>query len=146
MIIYTIGFTKKRAETFFELLKSNGIQRLVDIRINPGGQLAGFAQQDDLPYLLKHLAGGCQYVHIPELAPTKVIMKAYRTNGNWPLYEVQFINLLDERNIPDILDRSAFENQVSCLLCSESTPEHCHRRIVAERLASCWPEVEIRHI
>jgi len=33
MKLYTIGFTQKRAETFFELLRRNGIQRLIDIRV-----------------------------------------------------------------------------------------------------------------
>ncbi len=53
MKLYTIGFTQKRAEEFFELLRQNGIQRLVDIRLRPGGQLSGFAKQEDLPYFLK---------------------------------------------------------------------------------------------
>ena len=33
MKLFTIGFTKKSAETFFELLRENGVQRLVDIWI-----------------------------------------------------------------------------------------------------------------
>ncbi len=52
MKLYTIGFTKKTAEKFFTLLKNNGIGCLVDIRLHPNGQLAGFARQTDLPYFL----------------------------------------------------------------------------------------------
>jgi uncharacterized protein (DUF488 family) len=33
-----------------------------------------------------------------------------------------------------------------CLLCSEPTPEHCHRRLVAEYLRQKWANVEIEHI
>jgi uncharacterized protein (DUF488 family) len=33
-----------------------------------------------------------------------------------------------------------------CLLCSEDTPERCHRRLVAEHLQEHWPEVEIVHL
>jgi hypothetical protein len=29
---------------------------------------------------------------------------------------------------------------------SEATPEQCHRRLVAERLAARWPNVEIIHL
>ena len=72
MKLFTIGFTKKSAETFFELLRENGVQRLVDIRINPNGQLSGFAKRDDLPYFLSKLVPGCEYVHIAELAPTRL--------------------------------------------------------------------------
>ncbi len=146
MKLYTIGFTQKRAETFFELLRCNGIQRLVDIRVSPDGQLSGFTRKDDLPYFLDRLADGCEYVHRPELAPTKEILKDYRADRDWDRYVHRFEALLDERHVPDILDRDEFEAAVSCLLCSEATPEQCHRRLVAERLAKHWLDVEIVHL
>jgi len=34
----------------------------------------------------------------------------------------------------------------ACLLCSEATPEHCHRRLVAEYLQNKWGGVEIIHL
>src|SRR3972149_2148037 len=92
--LYTIGFTQKTAEEFFELLRRNGVRRLVDIRINPGGQLSGFAKQDDLPYFLRELADGCEYVHVPLLAPTKEILKDYRNDDNWPRYVTRFEQLM----------------------------------------------------
>jgi uncharacterized protein (DUF488 family) len=146
MIIYTIGFTQKRAETFFERLRTNGVQKLVDIRVNPHGQLAGFARKEDLPYFLRHLAGGCDYVHLPELAPTKEILKAYRADHDWPRYAARFEALMDERNIPVALSQDDFQSQACCLLCSEATPEQCHRRLVAERLAAHWPDVTVVHL
>ncbi len=146
MKLYTIGFTQKRAETFFELLRQNGIRRLVDIRISPDGQLSGFAKKDDLPYFLDRLADGCQYVYMPELAPTKEILGDYRGDGDWPRYVERFEVLMDERQVPAILERDEFEAATSCLLCSESTPDQCHRRLVAERLAKHWPDVEIVHL
>lgn len=146
MKLYTIGFTQKRAETFFELLRRNGVQRLIDIRVSPEGQLAGFARKNDLPYFLDRLAAGCQYVHLPELAPTKDILKEYRAGGDWARYVERFETLMDARRIPAALPRDEFEAQVSCLLCSEATPEKCHRRLVAERLAAHWPNVEIIHL
>jgi uncharacterized protein (DUF488 family) len=146
MKIYTLGFTKKTARTFFELLRQNGVQRLVDIRIKPSGQLSGFAKKDDLPYFLDRLADHCSYVHLPELAPTGEILDAYRETKDWSLYAVQFQSLMDLRGIPDTLDRASFEKQTSCLLCSEDKPKQCHRRLVAERLAEHWPDVEIIHL
>ena len=146
MKIYTIGFTKKTAQTFFELLKANGVQRLVDIRLRPSGQLAGFAKQDDLPYFLDRLAGGCSYVHLPELAPSDEILDNYRDKKDWADYETQFQALMDQMNIPGALERSSFERQICCLLCSEDKPDHCHRRLVAERLAEQWSDAEIIHI
>lgn len=146
MKIYTIGFTHKRAEAFFDLLRTNGVQRLVDIRLNPGGQLSGFAKGEDLPYFLDRLAAGCQYVHLPALAPTKEILTDYRADGDWPRYVERFNALMDERRVPEILDRADFEARTSCFLCSEATPEQCHRRLIAERIAYHWPSVEIVHL
>ena len=44
MTIFTIGFTKKNAEQFFELLKANEIDMVLDIRLNNKSQLAGFTK------------------------------------------------------------------------------------------------------
>jgi uncharacterized protein (DUF488 family) len=146
MKLYTIGFAQKRAETFFGLLREHGVQRVVDIRRNPGGQLSGFAKQEDLAYFLSRLAGGCRYVHLPELAPTKEILDDFRADSDWARYAARFEALMDERGIPGSLSREEFESSTSCLLCSERTPEKCHRRLVAERLAAAWPGVEVIHL
>lgn len=147
MKLYTLGFTQKTAEEFFELLRANGVKKLVDIRVIPNGQLSGFARQADLPYFLKALADGCAYVHRLELAPTRQLLKDYRTNGgDWDRYVVGFEQLMDQRGIPHMLERADFEDGPCCLLCSEATPEQCHRRLVAERLAAAWPGVEIIHL
>src|SRR5689334_1655441 len=145
MQLYTIGFTKKSAERFFGLLRGSGVQRLVDIRLHPGGQLAGFAKSDDLAYFLRELAG-CSYTHMPQLAPTEDLLKSYRKDHKWPRYVERFEALMDERDVPQTLDRALFEQERCCLLCSEATPEKCHRRLVAERIAAHWPGVEIVHL
>jgi uncharacterized protein (DUF488 family) len=145
MKIYTIGFTQKSAETFFTLLADNDITLLADIRLRPGGQLSGFSKGSDLAYFLERLCNGCGYLHLPLLAPTKEILDGYRSDGDWARYERRFRMLMDERNVPDTLDRALFANHRVCLLCSEATPEQCHRRLVAERLARGWG-AEVMHL
>ena len=144
MKIYTIGFTQKNAEEFFSKIKSHHVRRLIDIRIHPNGQLSGFAKQEDLPYFLKGLADNFGYAYMPDLAPTKDILKEYRDDGDWERYVTRFESLMDERNIPHALNPDDFNE--SCLLCSEVTPEQCHRRLVAERFAKHWQDVEIIHL
>jgi uncharacterized protein (DUF488 family) len=146
MKLYTIGFTQKSAQQFFTCLRDNGVQQLIDIRINPNGQLSGFARQEDLPYFLYELAGRCRYLYLPVLAPTKEMLKDYREDGNWVRYVSRFEALMDERNIPVGLDRSVFESATGCLLCSELSPDQCHRRLVAERLAKHWSNFDIIHL
>jgi uncharacterized protein (DUF488 family) len=85
-------------------------------------------------------------VYLPLLAPTKEMMNDFREKGDWEQYVSRFEALMDERDIPAALDRSIFESVACCLLCSEATPEHCHRRLVAERLARSWPDVQIVHL
>ena len=68
--LFTIGFTKKSAKQFFELLKRNGVEKLVDIRINNKSQLAGFAKGVDLEYFAKEI-NGIPYTYITDFAPTK---------------------------------------------------------------------------
>lgn len=145
MKLYTIGFTQKSAERFFGLLADHHIERVVDIRLKPGGQLSGFAKQNDLSWFLERL-NGADYVHLPILAPSEEIRGDYRKTRDWLRYVPQFEALMDARDVPATLDRTMFEERVSCLLCSESAPDRCHRRLVAERLERSWPNVEVAHL
>jgi uncharacterized protein (DUF488 family) len=144
MKIFTIGFTKKSAETFFTKLKDGGVKRLVDVRLNNVSQLAGFTKKDDLRYFTKVICG-IEYVHLPKLAPTAEILDPYKKakNGDWSLYERQFLDLMRTRHIED-MPREILE--CGCLLCSEEKPHHCHRRLVAEYLKEKWGTVEIIHL
>ncbi len=144
MKIFTIGFTKKSAEAFFTKLRSAGVSRLVDVRLNNVSQLAGFAKRDDLRYFVKAICH-IDYVHLPELAPTQGIMDEYRTNkGDWGLLERQFLDLMRTRQVESKVPRELLEG--ACLLCSEDKPARCHRRLVAEYLSGKWGGVEIEHI
>ena len=145
LTLYTIGFTQKTAQRFFGLLAEHQINCLVDIRIHPNSQLSGFAKQNDLPYFLEHLLH-CEYYHDLRLAPTETLLSTYRKERDWTHYEQHFEQLLDERNIPGSLDKAWFAARHGCFLCSEATPEYCHRRLVTERLQRYWQDVNIVHI
>ena len=145
MKVFTIGFTKKSAETFFTRLQKAGVRRLVDVRLNNVSQLAGFSKKDDLRYFTKVICG-IDYVHVPELAPTQEILDFYKKqkNADWPLYERQFLDLMRSRRIEETVPRDLIDG--GCLLCGEETPDHCHRRLVAEYLRDKWGDIEIEHI
>jgi uncharacterized protein (DUF488 family) len=144
MKLFTIGFTKKSAEQFFGLLKQEGLTKVVDTRLNNVSQLAGFTKRDDLKFFLREVAG-IEYIHMPILAPTKDILDAYKKNGgDWPAYERKFVDLVKSRKIESSLSREFLSG--ACLLCSEPTPHHCHRRLVAEYLSDSWGDIEIRHL
>lgn len=143
MKIFTIGFTKTSARSFFTKLSASGAKRLVDVRLNNVSQLAGFAKREDLRYFSEALCG-MEYEHLTLLAPTKEMFEAYKlNNGDWDSYARKFLDLMSYRKIESI-DKENLNN--SCLLCSEDKPHHCHRRLVAEYLAVKWTNVEIVHL
>jgi len=144
MKIFTVGFTKKSAETFFGRLKNSGAKRLIDVRLNNVSQLSGFTKREDLRYFTMAICH-IEYAHLPLLAPTQDILDAYKKHrGAWEVYERRFIDLMKERRIEDKAPREMLDE--GCLLCSEETPHHCHRRLVAEYLKDKWGDVEIEHI
>lgn len=142
--LFTIGFTKKNAETFFGKLGKAGVKKIIDIRLNNVSQLAGFAKKDDLIYFLKKICG-CNYMHEPLLAPTKEILDGYKKKEiDWPEYQKQFNDLLKTRKAHTLVSSS--ELHKACLLCSEPTPDKCHRRLVAEYLKNHFDDIEIQHL
>lgn len=142
--LFTIGFTETAAEQFFTLLRQAGVKRVVDVRLNNTSQLAGFSKKDDLRFFLREVVG-IEYVHMPELAPTKDILDAFKKHrGNWTVYEQEFNALMAMRGIESVISRDTAN--LGCLLCSEKKPHHCHRRLVAEYLQKHWGDVSTKHL
>lgn len=143
MRIYTLGFSHKSAEEFFDILRESGVRRVVDIRRSNTNQLAGFTKKDDLRYFLRVILD-MPYTHELALAPSADLMHAYRHD------EVGFDDfskqLREEYDAGEVssLDRSLFDDAV--LLCSEADPSTCHRLVAAEYLAEVWDDVEIVHL
>lgn len=143
--IYTIGVSGLSAQDFFEYLKSAGVKKIIDTRLWASSQLAGFAKKKDLPYFLKEI-GGIDYEYRKELAPTDKILKPFKNNQlSWEEYEVQYIDLINYRNVSNILQPD--EVHEACFLCACKVREQCHRRLLAEFLQKEWGQtVEIIHL
>lgn len=143
MRIYTLGFSHKSAEEFFDILRESGVRRVVDIRRSNTNQLAGFTKKDDLRYFLQVILD-MPYTHELALAPSADLMHAYRHD------EIGFDEfskqLREEYGAGEVssLDRSLFDDAV--LLCSEADPSTCHRLVAAEYLAEMWDDVEVVHL
>lgn len=147
MNLYTIGFTKKSAKSFFDLLKKAHIKTLIDIRRNNTSQLAGFAKGNDLEYFLKEICN-INYIHDINLAPEQSLLDSYKKGDiDWAKYEENFNKMLIgnnieeyiKKNLSNILDRA-------CLLCSEHVADNCHRRLVAEYIENNIENVSIIHL
>jgi uncharacterized protein (DUF488 family) len=145
MEIYSIGFTQKNASQFFGTLKANGIERLLDVRLNNTSQLAGFAKRADLAYFLREICNAV-YEHEPLLAPTQEMLDTYKKKkGDWDVYTKAYLDLIRFRKVESVISKDSFLKK-TVLLCSEATAEHCHRRLALEYLQQYWEGVTIRHL
>ena len=143
-VLYTIGFAKKNAQTFFEMLRSAKVRKVIDVRLNNVSQLAGFTKKNDLQYFLEKILG-CGYEHRPDWAPTADILDPYKKGETtWDDYVRDFSVLMERRKIGS--DVSADTLDHCCLLCSEPTPEQCHRRLVSERLQGNLIGLRVLHL
>jgi uncharacterized protein (DUF488 family) len=144
-VLVTIGYHGKSLQTFVRQLQAAGVDAVIDIRLRNTSHLAGYTKRDDLAFLLR--AGfGIAYEHRPELAPTVEILEAYRSDGDWAAYEARFAPLMDRPLVLDAGRELLGRYRAPCLLCAEPTAERCHRRLVAERLASQIPGLEVVHL
>jgi len=147
MILFTMGFTQKSAEVFFDLINKHQIEMLIDIRRNNSSQLAGFSKSEDLKFFLAKICQ-CEYEHRIDFAPEKDTLERYKKKKiDWEQYVSEYVPLMQSRKAPEeFVKRYANFNNV-CILCSEPTPEHCHRRLFAELIKSCSPNgITIVHI
>ena len=145
MKIYTIGFTGKSAREFFDLLNSTDAKYLADTRLNNNSQLAGFTKKGNIEFFVEKLTS-LKYVELPLLAPEKEMFREYRNDGDWELYESRYISLMEQRLVLESIERGLLAEGV-ILLCSERTPEKCHRRLAAEYLkANRFPGIQILHL
>ena len=71
------------------------------------------------------------YKHVIDFAPTKELLdKWHKQEVSWTEYETIYTSILKER---DILRKHGIKQfDGSCFLCSEETPENCHRRLLVE--------------
>lgn len=110
-------------------------------------ELAGYARQRDLPFILG--SAGIGYEYRPELAPPDALLERYRADKDWAAYERDFDDCVlatvpAETVMSELIARS--DSAVFALLCSEPTPERCHRRLVAERMKKMEPSLQILHL
>lgn len=132
-IIFTIGFTKKTAQVFFGLLKSNKVKTVLDVRLNNTSQLAGFSKYPDIEFFLNEICN-INYINDTKFAPTEKILKDFKNKKiSWDNYVLEFNKVMDLRKIDDYIKIKykdyAYDN--ICLLCSEEKYSNCHRSLVA---------------
>jgi uncharacterized protein (DUF488 family) len=141
--LYTIGFTQKSAKIFFGLLNSNPIDIVLDIRLNNTSQLAAFSKYPDIEFFLKEICD-ITYKHDVLFAPTDDILVAFKKKQiTWDEYVAAFEKIKKDRKLKEhIVKNYMFENNI-CLLCSEQTPNQCHRSLVANMFTDLNSDIDV---
>jgi uncharacterized protein (DUF488 family) len=144
MKLYTIGYSGKNADKFFQSISRKNIKKVLDIRLYNTSQLAGFSKRDDLKFFLESICN-CEYRHLKILAPSPELLKNYKDKKvSWEEYEIEYNQYLASLRFNDFISRKELDS--GCFLCAEPTAEKCHRRLVAEYIQSHMDNVEIIHL
>lgn len=146
--IYTIGFTKKSAEQFFELLELHDITNVIDVRLYNNTQLSGFAKSADLKFFLKRISA-IEYKHDLKFTPAEKSLNLYKRGLiDWEDYVKDFETNMNERRIVRHITQNYSDSPEVryCLLCAEPSANFCQRRLVAEKFAEVFDGMEIIHL
>lgn len=142
--IYTIGHSTRGIDEFVAMLRSFGIENLVDIRSLPGSRKYPQFNKENLEAVLP--ANGINYIYIKELGGRRNVRPDSK-NTRWknPSF----------RGYADYMETEAFVEAISRLeeialqgptayMCAEAVWWRCHRSMVSDRLkAKGWRVMHI---
>ncbi len=142
--VFTIGHSTRSFGEVLEMLNTNGVTALVDVRSYPSSrkfpQWNQEAMQDALPANIAYRwirdLGGRR--HTPAGTPTPNDgwrVKAFRDYADYMATE-QFHFGFDE-----LLSLARAEGLVPAIMCSEAVPWRCHRRLITDALIVANVEV-----
>jgi uncharacterized protein (DUF488 family) len=141
MILYTVGYEGRSIGEFVELLKSHGVEHLVDIRDAPISRKPGFAKAALSAALA---AVSIRYSHVRALGCPKPIRARQKASPDWSGYTRDFKRYLAGQGDALAELRATAEKAPACLMCYEADFNRCHRLFVAEAITR--PGDEIRHL
>lgn len=133
-VIFTIGHSTRPLDEFIHLLRSHGVERVIDIRTIPRSRHNPQFNGDTLGPALR--AARIGYVQLKKLGGLRHA-KADSKNLGW--HNASF------RGFADYMQTSEFEaglerairlgeEKPSALMCAEAVPWRCHRSMVADAL------------
>lgn len=140
--IYTIGHSTRTLEEHVELLRTNGVARLADIRRYPGSRrYPHFSREALAESLPQH---GIAYAHMPELGGRRKPLPD-SPNGAWRNEQFRaYADYMATAEFHDAIDQLlAFDDQTA-IMCAEAVPWRCHRNLVSDELVRRG--VDVRHI
>ena len=132
--VFTIGHSTRPIGEFIELLRSNGVERLLDIRTIPKSRHNPQFNTDALAKSLHD--AGIDYVHMKELGGLR---KSLRDSRNMGWRNASFRGYADYMQTPEFEEALARAIELAAekptaFMCAEAVPWRCHRSLVADAL------------
>jgi len=138
MKLFTIGYGGRSQADFINLLRSNGVRAVVDVRLRPDKASMGIwvkAKTEDRGIQKILSTAGIEYRSLPELG------NLFLDYPDWRERYEQFL----EKAGGLLFSRLSGLPEPFCLLCAEKKAEDCHRRQIAEYLVRTQG-VEVQHL
>jgi uncharacterized protein (DUF488 family) len=135
-VIFTIGHSTRPLAEFIELLKSNGVQRVIDIRTIPRSRHNPQFGQVVLATALRN--AGIGYVYLKKLGGRRR-PRSNSINTGWR--NTSFRGYADYMQTAEFLAGLERAVKLACtktsaLMCAEAVPWRCHRSLVADAFAA----------
>jgi len=133
MKLRTIGYEAATQAAVIACLAAAGVEVLIDVRAVASSRRAGFSKT----LLAASLAEvGIDYVHLRALGTPKAGRQAVRAGRFAEMERIYEAHLAAPEAQLQLAEALAIARERSAaLLCYEADAAHCHRRIVAGRLA-----------
>lgn len=133
-LVCTIGHSTRPLETFLDLLHSNEIDHVLDVRTVPRSRHNPQFNQDALPPSLASV--GIAYTHISGLGGLRHT-GADSVNTGW--HNLSFRGYADYMQTPEFAHNIdvvvALASAERCvLMCAEAVPWRCHRSMIGDAL------------
>jgi uncharacterized protein (DUF488 family) len=145
--IWTIGHSTRSLNDLIDMLHSQDIQILVDVRSFPGSRKYPHFNKENLSNTIP--ASGIEYVHITDLGGRRKVNKnSPNTRWRHPSF----------RGYADYMETGGFENGITqletmatdssvCYMCSEAVWWKCHRSMISDFLkCRSWDVCHIMEI
>lgn len=142
--IWTIGHSTRDLEEFFHLLKTFGIELLVDVRHYPGSRKFPQYNKENMASALPQ--NGFEYQHIVELGGRRKADPDSK-NDAWRLASFRgYADYMETNEFKTALNdlEEIASKQRTAIMCSEAVWWSCHRSMIADALkVEGW---EVLHI
>ncbi len=133
-VIFTVGHSTRRLEEFVDLLRSFGIERVVDIRTIPRSRHNPQFNRETLGKFLRNRRIG--YRHMKNLGGLRHA-RADSPNTGWKNASFRgFADYMQMDAFAEALEKliDSARRKPTALMCAEAVPWRCHRSLIGDAL------------